>query len=183
MTTAIMIDKKCTICEKEYQIKEWQKENIKFCSMKCFNKFRCIEEKKVECLNCKKVFKRKYFRYGEEKSRFCSTICYNRHSSTNFISSIEDRFAKLLDELNILYKRQVFIKGYIHPYDFLVNQNTLVEIDGDYWHNPILRKGIDKRDLKCQQHAVAHNYQIFRFSESNIKKDLDLVKQQMEELI
>jgi G:T-mismatch repair DNA endonuclease (very short patch repair protein) len=52
------------------------------------------------------------------------------------ISKLEDRFAEMLEQLNIKYTRQYAVKEIISLYDFyLPEHKILIEVHGDFWHN------------------------------------------------
>jgi G:T-mismatch repair DNA endonuclease (very short patch repair protein) len=58
-----------------------------------------------------------------------------------FTSKLEDRVARLLDELGVHYTRQYRISGAPYLYDFLV-EDRIVEVNGTYWHaDPRLYSG------------------------------------------
>jgi len=54
---------------------------------------------------------------------------------SNFSSKLELRVKKILEELNLVFEHQIFIKNY--SFDFLIGDKLLLEVNGDYWHaNP-----------------------------------------------
>lgn len=60
-------------------------------------------------------------------------------------SSLEVQFANILNDYKIAYKQQVNIGPYI--FDFELNDNILIEIQGDYWHT--LKRTIIKDKSKA----------------------------------
>ena len=92
-------------------------------------------------------------------------------------SKLEYTFASILESLNMNFIHQYHVDGF--EYDFyLPDTNTLIEVDGDYWHaNPIkytddnlnnMQKknlGLDK--LKNQL-AESKGYTLLRFWENDI---------------
>lgn len=59
-------------------------------------------------------------------------------------SSLEVQFAAILDDYNIKYKQQANIGPYL--FDFELDDGTLIEIQGDYWHT--LKRNIIKDKAK-----------------------------------
>lgn len=104
-------------------------------------------------------------------------------------SKLEKKFEWILKELGIEYKTQ-FRVGYKF-YDFyLPKTNTLIEVDGDYWHGN--RKKFTKlsemqkknhiNDLYKTSLAEASGYKLFRFWESDINTNPLAVKNKLLEL-
>jgi very-short-patch-repair endonuclease/predicted nucleic acid-binding Zn ribbon protein len=95
------------------------------------------------------------------------------------MNKLEQFVASILDENNIKYKHQFFIKikdGICKSYDFKIKDtNILIEIDGDYWHGG---PGVEKHfhnieetkqnDLLKNQIALENGYLLLRFWESDI---------------
>ena len=73
--------------------------------------------------------------------------CIKNRSGYN-VSLLERRIEKILNENNIKFETQIKIEDYncYKFYDFLFcDQNTLLEVNGDYWHaNPELYRSKDK---------------------------------------
>jgi len=103
------------------------------------------------------------------------TLYLKSQQMTN--SGLEVKFAKILDELNILYERQFFITKKM--YDFKIeNTNILIEVDGDYWHcNPVkypngpkyrMQKENIIRDQLKNQLAKDNGYNLLRFWETDV---------------
>jgi len=70
----------------------------------------------------------------------------------------------------IQFKNQSDQKVFRHLYDFKIsNTNILIEVDGDYWHS--LPQAI-ARDKVCSQIAISRGFELLRFSEKSLVKDL-----------
>lgn len=82
-------------------------------------------------------------------------------------SKIEKMFEEYCITNNIEYKKQFQIDGKGHRYDFLIGTNTLVEVDGHYWHNTEKQKILDKQH---EDVAILNGYDILRFLDRDIKK-------------
>ena len=90
-------------------------------------------------------------------------------------SKLEFTFADILTGLGIEFVHQYEVEGF--NYDFYIpSKNTLIEVDGDYWHahpdkyvelNNMQKKnkGLDKLKTK---HAADRSYQLLRFWEQDI---------------
>ena len=82
-------------------------------------------------------------------------------------SKIEQLFEKYCVDNKISYVKQYQINSVGHRYDFKIYDNTLIEIDGDYWHNTDKQKILDERHNEL---AIESGYVIIRFAGSHIKK-------------
>lgn len=111
-----------------------------------------------------------------------------------FSSSLETRFCRILNNLNISYIRQFHIKGSRHPYDFhLVDSKIIIEINGNFWHanpkyyketdvisypggNKVTAKTVWEKDQKFIDYAIKNKYKIIVIweSEMNCKNDKEL---------
>lgn len=105
-------------------------------------------------------------------------------------SKLELKFECLLKELRINYKTQ-FRVGYKWFDFYLPDTNTLIEVDGDYWHgNPNVYKGkysnMQKKnhvnDLFKTSLAEASGFKIFRFWENEINNNPLSVRNKLLEL-
>lgn len=57
-------------------------------------------------------------------------------------SKLEERIDRILTTNNIKHKRCFWL--YHHPYDFILGDHVLLEVNGDYWHaNPKFYKADD----------------------------------------
>ena len=95
-------------------------------------------------------------------------------------SKLEEKFAQILNALNIQYIQQFYVREIKGLYDFKIKgTNILIEVDGDYWHcNP----NIDKckvptqqwhfdnleRDTRKTTWAESNGYKLIRFWEYDI---------------
>jgi very-short-patch-repair endonuclease len=96
----------------------------------------------------------------------------------------------VLDTHNIQYTFQFFLKrdNVCKSYDFHIhNTNTLLEIDGDYWHGKDGAKQKYKKYLEVQENdkfktqlAKDNGYNVIRFWESEIKANPDIVIKRIE---
>jgi very-short-patch-repair endonuclease len=102
------------------------------------------------------------------------------------MNKLEKLVADTLDSANIKYKFQFFINdgNVCRSYDFKIKHKPLIlEIDGDYWHgNPNIKShyfGVEKikaNDLLKERMANTRGYKVIRFWESDIKKDVSIIK-------
>ena len=110
-------------------------------------------------------------------------------------SKLEDRFAKdFLDKLGIVYETQYKAESIGRFYDFyLPASNTIIEVDGDYYHSygllyeqmsPMQKK--NKRvDEQKDKWAREHNINLIRIWEHDINKNpskvLNMLKEKLSE--
>lgn len=87
----------------------------------------------------------------------------NNYSNTK----IEQEFEKYCMENNIPYVRSFQITEDTHRYDFLIYNNTIVELDGLYWHN---REKQKLKDAIHEKYAIENGYDVVRFTDKEIKK-------------
>lgn len=81
----------------------------------------------------------------------------------------EQLFAEFLERNNIEYEEQFRRVGNKHPYDFrLKDYNTLVEIDGHYWHSKPEQIAKDK---KHTEDAISKGFHVLRICTSQLKTD------------
>jgi len=84
------------------------------------------------------------------------------------ISSIEKMFAKELIKRNIDFSQQAFMLDK-YAVDFLINDDIVIECDGDYWHN---LPNIKEKDKIKDKILIENGFTIFRFWEHEIKKSV-----------
>lgn len=102
-----------------------------------------------------------------------------------FKNKLEQLVCDTLDKHNIPYTFQFFLKqdGICKSYDFYIhNTNTLLEIDGDYWHGKDTAKNKFKGYLEVQENdkvktelAETKGFKVIRFWESDINKNPDII--------
>jgi len=117
------------------------------------------------------------------------------------ISNLSVIFAKILEDLNIIYEQEFIIQEglYVRIYDFKINE-TLIELNGDFWHaNPnkynsddilkfpggdVTAKNIWEKDEFKKQLAINNGYNIIYFWEKELKnkETLNKIKQNINEL-
>lgn len=147
------ITKQCQICGEMFSY--FPCRNKVVCSRKCQKSLTSIRQTgtiraayvNIKCANCGKELRRKESRTKNYKRQFCGKKCYHAwdsvYKSTEewisksrpTISGIENIVAFWMDGNNISYNRQHPINHY--KIDFLVNENTVVEVNGCYWHGCI----------------------------------------------
>lgn len=79
------------------------------------------------------------------------------------VSSIEFIVAEELDQRGLLYDHQVRVGRFIP--DFIVG-DTILEVDGDYWHN---RPGIPERDAMKDAFYADAGFKVIRIWQHEIK--------------
>lgn len=164
---------KCQSCNKSYYAAKWQQNSgKKYCSRKCADSNKSKQfEVYLQCANefCKKSLKRSKYDYLRTKSKtfYCCVKCLNiarsqKASQTRKFTGTKPEllFAEKLKNNNIDYCIQYWVnwkKGWKKFYDFyLPNIDTLIEVDGTYWHG----KGLSDEQLNEQQIKTRSNDKI-----------------------
>lgn len=96
---------------------------------------------------------------------FCSRYCYIRYSGE---SSLEATMRLALEKQKINFKQEVKFGKY-HADFVLPEQKIVIECDS-YWHESEYAR---KRDGQKDAFLKKLGYQIFRFSDSDIKKSVN----------
>lgn len=119
-----------------------------------------------------------------------------KHSRRASKTSIENKVAEMLDELNVKYDRNVFIKQY--NVDFLISGNIILECFGDYWHcNPkfyspeYFNKSIKmsakdkwKKDADRKERIQKEGgYDFYIFWGHDIKNDSEKIKSELKSIV
>lgn len=101
------------------------------------------------------------------------------------MNKTEKIVADLLDSKNINYHFQFFItqNNICKSYDFKIkNKPIIIEVDGDYWHGgPGVKKHFynvkttKENDSIKDKLAIDNGYKLYRFWESDIKKNPEIV--------
>lgn len=80
-------------------------------------------------------------------------------------SWIESLFKEWLIESNITFDQEFRINGFGHSYDFRVG-NTIVELDGVYWHSTEKQK---IKDRLFEEKAIENGFTVIRLTDTDIK--------------
>jgi len=102
----------------------------------------------------------------------------------------ELKMKEILNELNIPFEHQFRLGN--HLFDFhILNSNTLIEVDGDYWHgNPEKFSKLNKTQLKQRERDKKHNevainngFILLRFWEDAILNNKKEIKNKLKIII
>jgi SPP1 gp7 family putative phage head morphogenesis protein len=129
--------------------------------MKKNNPMRSLRARKKAAASRKQTFRK----YPEKHPNY---IMAQRGHKT----WIEKRMAELLDLLGIGYVEQFSIDGYFADFA-LPEYRIVIETDGEYWHQD--KEKDAKRDLEISNHG----WQIFHFTDTQMKKDMEEVKSEV----
>jgi very-short-patch-repair endonuclease len=101
-------------------------------------------------------------------------------------NSLETIVMNELNKLGVKYKYQFFIteNGVCRSYDFKIKHAPIIiEADGDYWHGnpntPHHHKFVEEtriNDALKEKMANSRGYKVIRFWESDIKRDISIIK-------
>jgi len=97
-------------------------------------------------------------------SKRCATILGNMNRLTHD-TDIELILEEWLKKNNVQYEKQVPIDG-ITIVDFLIEPNTCLYADGDYWHS---LEHVKKRDVEIDSKLENQGYSVIRLWGSEIK--------------
>ena len=113
--------------------------------------------------------------HNEEYRRKQSVVMKTRWARGDFDgvfqspTSIELQIAAALDIMGIEHQPQYRPDGYSCTYDEFVPPNTLIEVQGDYWHGP-KQPGQQKRDAEKAQWAKENGFELIAIWEYEIKE-------------
>lgn len=93
-------------------------------------------------------------------------------------TSIELELDKILDGLNISYKKQKY-ELFGTP-DRFIEPNICLFVDGEYWHNYPSRT---EHDNDVTKKLSRDGYEVLRFWGNEVKKKKDFVKSEIKEAI
>lgn len=99
----------------------------------------------------------------------------HKHLGHLLPSSLENKFKVLLVEADIVFTQQYNPIGYTKVYDFfLPAYNTLIEIDGTFWHKSewAIKHGRPACDVAKDNWALDHGYTIVRIPEVDLKSNI-----------
>jgi hypothetical protein len=167
----------CLICSAEFYLSPSRIESGYgyYCSRECAHAGQRRGDI-FECLVCGNEFYLPPSKIAEER-KYCSRSCYMKDENKKrwesgtydgvFQSptSIEIATAEALTGFELIYKQEYRPDDYSRPFDFLVGENLLIEVQGDYWHN---RPGARERDAEKAQWAQENGYQLVEFWEYEI---------------
>lgn len=96
----------------------------------------------------------------------------------------------ILKKLNVKYKYNKIIKN-IGQFDFIINDNILVEVQGDYWHANPRFYGDNKKEINERQQykinrdkeklsgAVKYGFSLIKFWEFDLKNNPEKIERQI----
>jgi very-short-patch-repair endonuclease len=135
------------------------------------------------------MFGKKHSAESRDKQRK-SHVFYLKNKLKKSKTNLEKEFIEILEELNLKYIFQYILDSYLYDF-YLIDYNTIIETDGDWWHvNPLLHEA----KSEIQFHTIEHdkiknevckknNIKLLRFWESDIKNNkLQVIKILIEEL-
>jgi very-short-patch-repair endonuclease len=179
---------KCSNCNKEIR-KKVGKSGFVYCSKLCYNQYRnnnvvkrddSRKSIKLNCIICDTEYERPPSQ--SKNSKYCSLQCHSVGNVLNMPksgTSIEIKIEKLLTELDIPYVKQKVISNKT-VCDFFIEPNIVIYADGDYWHS---LPDVIIRDNKINNYLKNKGYYIYRYSETIINNNLEIVKNELKQLV
>lgn len=169
----------CKWCGKEFT--EWTYRNPTMCSKQCASEYGAHQprpnqrrpENRVAfiCAFCGKEFTTHKSQNENGRSvRYCSVVCKLRSR----VSSPEMKCKKILECAGIAHEHQRQIKiGFF--VDFVIGDNVIIQIDGEYWHghprfSPLTDRQLNqrKKDAAQDKYLIACGYTVIRVWESDV---------------
>lgn len=181
-------DRPCVICGTIFRPLQ---RGAECCSLACAN-LKKRKHQRVDITHCEICGAALTNRQISNQNRLCSRNCHSKnieqwhaqpenktfmreHGARSYTkrqkapTSIERAMSAAMDRHDIAYEVQRQVGGYVC--DFVVPSALLViETDGTYWHS--LPKAI-VRDKNKDKYLNACGYTVLRFSEAEIKRDVD----------
>lgn len=215
--------RKCEICGKEFTVTksskqrfcseicqaEWQKTNVGHKNPK-------FQGKTIPCDYCGELFDIHKYNLNKYEHHFCSVEC-RKGWHKNVFSQTEEWKEKskirgaetvkymslntkpqiiineLLSEMNVEYQNEYNVKYYSID-NYLINENLMIEVMGDYWHyNPVSRGNKEpnsRQRVTMGKDKAKHNYirnhygiEVLYLWEHDIYYNLELCKSLITEYI
>lgn len=184
-------EKRCLECRKIFirpsfkrglqDLTGWKKRQ--FCSTKCSrtvigrisrNKTAVTQGTHKVCEGCGERFERSKdssgIRYTTnahwKKQRFCSTACNIKYNIKKSDTDIEKLIEAIFVEKEIVFEKQKKFGRMLVDF-YLPDFNTVIECDGDYWHN---RLGAPERDARKTKALKEMGFKVLRFWGKEIYK-------------
>lgn len=96
----------------------------------------------------------------------------------------------LLDELNISHQQEKYIMNGKYRVDFLLSNNKIIEVNGDYWHaNPLvfdyerlnnMQKNNVLRDIQKNRDVINNGFMLLEIWEKDINENINDIKTKIE---
>lgn len=128
----------CAGCSVEFRVADWRAPAVKFCSQACYDAATNRPLRNIACPTCGASFQTRL-----PDRIYCSERCF--HLADKRVSAIEKLVENQLRGYGIFFVPQASVGPY-HP-DFLVC-DTVIEVDGDYWHSDRFPKTIERDSRK-----------------------------------
>ena len=119
-------------------------EHFNFCSLECYHQFRSKYYTGKKC----PAYGRKMSKELKDKLR--KAIYIRSKDPARFDTSIQIMINRILDKNNIEYKREKVFTYYAVD-NYLINNNLIIEVMGNYWHVNPLKYNKDKYLLNKKQ--------------------------------
>ena len=155
---------KCWQCKKEFEKPpSVAKKNPHFCSKTCHDDYLRDYVTRI-CHHCGKEFELPTWETKKGKGMFCSRYCYIHYNGE---STLEAKMRHALEKLKVNFQQEVKF-GKFHA-DFVIPEKKIVIECDSYWHES---KYVKERDDRKDTFLKKLGYQVFRFSETQIKKSV-----------
>lgn len=180
----------CSYCGKEIEVipAKANKTNKfgdshNFCSQECYWKFRSM----YYCGEKSAMYQHEYT--DEQRNNLSKGVVKRLQKTDRTNTKIQLAINKVLDELNISYKREFALDFYSCD-NFLSDYNLIIEVMGDYWHGNPLKYNANKYCLNAIQSKTIlkdkqkrgyikkhYGYSVLNLWEIDIEQQLDKCKE------
>lgn len=151
----------CRNCGKVLLIPPSKSKLVRYCSKKCHDDAMRDYVERI-CRNCQQKFQLPRWELNKGKGSFCSRDCFIQFKGE---TTIEKKMRLALEAAKIEFKQEVKIG--VYRADFLLKKSkTIIECDGDYWHQI---PGAIERDKRKDNYLSQRHYHVVRIPEKNIR--------------
>jgi len=93
-------------------------------------------------------------------------------------SSLEIMMAEAFDACKVRYIQQYRLEGDGRPFDFFIEPNVLIEVDGNYWHD--LPEAIERDKAKTKL-ATENGFTLIRIQEDDLREQgaIEIVRERV----
>lgn len=156
------INKTCLKCGKKIEIQPSKIKLVKFCSKKCKDDFERDHVFRI-CRHCNKKFELSRSDLNRGRGNFCTYRCYLTYRGP---SLLEEKMERVLNLADVKFEREIKFKRF--HVDFLLRDlKTVIEVDGEHWHQKPMNK---ERDKRKEELLKSLGYKVLRFSGTIINK-------------
>lgn len=158
--------KKINIIPYDYNTTNQYGDSHHFCSQQCYWQYRSKYYVGKKSISANRIFTK------EQKEKMKLRILKNSRSSKRFDSKIQLSINKILDDNQIKYIRE-YIVGYYAVDNYLVDNNLIIEVMGDYWHtSPLIYNENQYKINETQRRGIQKDKQKYSYIKNNLNIEI-----------